>query len=226
MKKILILPLALTIAVPVHANFLSEIATGLDIRMEQVHGTPRAAGQLGRDVYVHHGNILTDDYRLHIPTTMYIRAGGGFVFDDQNAMDGWTANIAIGLNMNQWFRWEMGYLQNNITLNDDSRITTHQIEGAMYFDLIRRWRGTGDIANRRPVVPFIGTGVGAGLYTGDNINSGMMWNPFVAMGVQFQISDLTGFDVTARYGWLMNADFDGRKDPTTFNIIGALRFNF
>ena len=85
MKKISVLALLMT---TIGANaatydadkFRSEILTGVDMigARATVNEIPISApGELGREVYEITGAINPDDIQMYIPTSMYVRMGGG-----------------------------------------------------------------------------------------------------------------------------------------------------
>ena len=95
------------------ARFQDEVLTGLDIigATANMNTTPaRADGELGLEVYEIADTVSSDDMRIFIPTSMYMRMGGGlnlgFATDQAkylgkkyNASGGYTTQIGLGWNL-------------------------------------------------------------------------------------------------------------------------------
>ncbi|MCL2369323.1 MAG: hypothetical protein FWC83_01455 [Alphaproteobacteria bacterium] len=245
MKKLLIVHCSLLIALApaAHANFANEVARGIGMSIERTFEAPPAMGELGRDVYQREGAILGgEQYRLHIPTSNYIRIGGGIVpgVVSDVVHSGYAININYGWKLSSFVRAEVGFLHNSFDWQDNAgSATTRQIDAALYFDLIRRQVGRGDVMITRPVVPFFGFGGGIGHFDIENRQvgpsldlgrDGMFWTPFVVLGVNVPITDLFGIDLTYRYGWIMTDDFGwesgASRNPGFSTVMASVRFNF
>ena len=65
-------------------KFRNEILTGVDMIGARATATQipiDAPGELGREVYEIQDAVIADDIQMYIPTSMYVRMGGGMTLD-------------------------------------------------------------------------------------------------------------------------------------------------
>lgn len=231
------------------SNFRSEVSEGLDLigarktakKIEEV-----APGELGREVYIVSNAVSNDNIRLYIPTSMYVRMGGGlnlggatngayFNGKEYESSGGYTTQIGLGWNLSSFVRAEID-LQNTVLKFpdlDDQQATQQSIGGMLYFDLARRYVQTGDVTRRRTFVPFIGVGAGVGVYEFEGTggaNGVSILAPRAVAGLNIMLTDLMGIDVAYQYqmnigngfGWNVR---DGGTDSIS-NVIATIRMNF
>ena len=256
MKKISVLAIfaALTSVSDAHAaysdsKFRAEVIEGLDlIGARETFSTIEevAPGELGREVYQVADAVDASDMRLYVPTSMYMRMGGGlnlgFVTDkaqfdgkEYESSGSYTAQIGLGWNLSSYVRAEID-LQNSVfkfSDLDNYQATQQSIGGMLYFDLARRYVQTGDVTRRRTFVPFIGFGAGVGVYEFEGTggaNGVAIMAPRAAFGFNVMFTDLIGIDVAYQYqmnighgfGWNVR---DGGVDNIS-NIMATIRMNF
>lgn len=230
-------------------RFQDEVLTGLDLisARETINTTPtRADGELGLEVYEVAGSISSDDMRVFVPTTMYMRMGGGlnlgFATDKAQYMDqeyeasgGYTTQIGLGWNLSSYVRTEIDFQQMTLKFSDlDNHQATYQtIGGTLYFDFARRYVQTGDVTRRRTFVPYMGIGVGLGTYEfeGTSGSDGLVIAaPRASFGFNVMFSDLIGIDIAYQYQMMVGNGFgwgvrSGGVDNIS-NIMATLRVNF
>lgn len=231
------------------ARFTDEVSTGLDIisAHETIDTTPtQADGELGLEVYEIADAVDTSDIRMFIPTSMYMRMGGGlnlgFATDkaqyqgqEYKASGGYTTQIGLGWNLSSYVRTELDFQQMTLKFSElDDHVAEYQtIGGTLYFDLARRYVQTGDITRRRTFVPYMGIGAAVGTYEfqGTNGADGMVIAaPRATFGFNIMLSDLIGIDIAYQYqmmigngyGWGGNS---GGVDNIS-NIMASIRANF
>lgn len=230
-------------------QFRSEILTGVDIISARANADviPDAApGALGADVYRTVGAVDSSDTKLFIPTTMYVRMGGGlnlgfatdqakFFGEKYDASGGYTAQIGLGWNLSSYVRTEIDLQTTTLTFSDlDDFAANYNTAGAMlYFDFARRYVQTGDITRRRTFVPFMGLGAGMGYY-GFEGQSGadgfVIAAPRAAVGFNVMLNDLIGIDIMYQYQMMIGNGYgwDVRRGgvDNISNIMASLRVNF
>ncbi len=226
----------------------SEIVEGVDIRVarttaDTVDDAP--AGQLGYEVYETRHGAYDSDVTVYIPTSMYVRGGAGMalgfasdragVGDTKYEMsDSWNVQLGLGWNLSSYVRGEFDF--QNETFNfrdlDDAQALSRQVGATLYFDLLRRWYRTGDVTQRRRLVPFIGFGTGVGTYEfqGDGGADGFFVAPRGVVGVNVMLNDLIGIDLAWQYQMRIGNGFGwnvrhGGVDNVN-NVMVSLRANF
>lgn len=230
-------------------QFRNEILTGVDIISARVNADvipDTAPGALGADVYQTVGAVDASDTRLFIPTTIYVRMGGGlnlgFATDQAkvgnnkyDASGGYTTQIGLGCNLSSYVRTEIDLQTMTLKFSDlDDLSANYKTAGAMlYFDFARRYVQTGDITRRRTFVPFMGIGAGFGAYDFDGANGS---DGFViaalraSVGFNIMLNDLIGIDVMYQYQMMIGNGFgwDTRRGgvDNISNIMASLRVNF
>ena len=230
-------------------QFRNEILTGVDIISARVNADvipDTAPGALGADVYQTVGAVDTSDTRLFIPTTMYVRMGGGlnlgFATDQAKVGDnkydasgGYTTQIGLGWNLSSYVRTEIDLQTMTLKFSDlDDLSANYKTAGAMlYFDFARRYVQTGDITRRRTFVPFMGIGAGFGAYDFDGANGSdgfVIAAPRASVGFNIMLNDLIGIDVMYQYQMMIGNGFgwDTRRGgvDNISNIMASLRVNF
>ena len=254
MKKISCLVIALLTVMPAHAKysnslFKSEVSHGLDIigAERNVDVIPDdAPGALGRDVYQKVGVVDNSDITMFIPTTMYMRAGGGFNLPfatDYAGFDGkkyessgsYTTQIGLGWNMSSYVRTEIDAQFSTFTFHNlENRAANYQTLGAMlYFDFARRYVQTGDVTRMRHFVPFMGVGAGFGHYEFEGAggsNGFVIAAPRATLGFNVMLTDVIGIDVAYQYQMMIGNGFGwgvrhGGVDNIS-NVIASFRVNF
>ena len=254
MKKISCLVIAMLLAMPAHAKysdgqFKSEVSRGLDIVGAQLNVDvipDDAPGALGRDVYQKVGVVDNSDITMFIPTTMYVRAGGGFNLGfatDYAGFNGkkyessgsYTTQIGLGWNMSSYVRTEIDAQMSTFTFSDlKNRQANYQTLGAMlYFDFARRYVQTGDVTRMRHFVPFMGIGAGFGRYEfegADGANGFVIAAPRATLGFNVMLTDLIGIDIAYQYQMMIGHGFgwgvrNGGVDNIS-NVIASFRVNF
>lgn len=256
MKKIGYLGIfAVVLASPAMASydadaFRDEITEGLDLVGARANADvlPDAApGELGLDVYQTADAVQDEDVQLFIPTSLYMRAGGGinlgFATDQAHIADqgytswkSWTTQIGIGWNLSSYVRTEIDFQESTFTFDglDDTMQASYQTMGGMlYFDFARRYVQTGDITYRRAFVPFMGLGVAAGFYQFDGTggaNGFVIAAPRAVLGFNVMLNDLIGIDIMYQYQMMIGNGFGwdvraGGVDNIS-NVIASFRVNF
>ena len=229
-------------------QFRAEIAEGLDLvgARENVDVADVAPGELGLDVYQSADAVQNDDIQMFIPTSLYLRAGGGinlgFATDDAHVGDvgytswnSWTTQIGLGWNLSSYVRTEIDFQESTFTFDKlDNANASYQTLGAMlYFDFARRYVQTGDITHRRAFVPFMGLGVAGGFYQFDGTNGAngfVIAAPRAVLGFNVMLNDLIGIDIMYQYQMMIGNGFGwdvraGGVDNIS-NVIASFRVNF
>jgi hypothetical protein len=205
-----------------------------------------APGELGQEVYEVAGAVQSDDVKMFIPTTMYVRLGAGlnlgfatdkakYQGEEFESSGSWTTQIGLGWNLSSYVRAEID-LQNSVFKFadlDNRQATQQSIGGMLYFDLMRRYVQSGDVTHRRPFVPFIGVGGGLGIYEfeGSGGASGIaIIAPRVTAGLNVMFTDLIGIDIAYQYQMNIGHGFgwgvrDGGSNNIS-NIMATVRMNF
>ncbi len=206
-------------------------------------------GEMGHEVFYDDRPVEYDednDYRLFIPTSMYMRMGGGMnlgfatkkarVGDEKYASkDSWNLLVGLGWNMSSYVRTEIEFQRSSFRFTDLPGETAYynMFNGMLYFDLARRYVQNGDITYRRTIVPFMGFGAGVGMYdfNGGNGASGLtVAAPRAEFGVNFMITDMIGIDVYYQYQMLIEHGFGWNTTRAGVdgisNIMATFRVNF
>lgn len=230
------------------SSLLRETRRGVDIigAERNVHRIPDAApGELGRDVYINAGAVNDDSVKMFIPTTAYVRIGGGLnlPFATDKAMFGgqkyktsgaWTTQIGIGLNLFSYVRTELDFQESTFEFSDldNMHASTQSLGGMLYFDLARRYVIRGDVTQRRTFVPYFGIGAGVANYKFDGAGGTdgvVVAAPRGVVGFNVMFTDIIGVDVYWQYQMLLGTKFgwNASRDTTSVsNIMAALRVNF
>ncbi|MBR4860281.1 MAG: hypothetical protein IKV10_03195 [Alphaproteobacteria bacterium] len=254
MKKVSYVLIAMLVASPALAGFdadlfVSEITRGVDV-VSAPHVAPNiiddAPGALGAEVYETAGVIENIDTRMFIPTSMYLRMGGGlnlgfatsdayFNGDKYESSGSYTTQIGLGWNLSSYVRTELDFQTTTLKFSDlDDLAANYQTFGGMlYFDLARRFVQLGDITHRRTFVPFIGVGAALGAYrfNGENGADGaVIAVPRAVLGFNVMFNDLIGLDVYYQYQMMISNGF-GWNAPHSgvdgiSNIMASFRVNF
>lgn len=230
------------------ATFRAEVLEGLDLvgARANVDVADPAAGELGLDVYQSADAVQNEDIQLFIPTSMYMRAGGGmnlgfasdwaYVGDAKyESWNSWTTQIGLGWNLSSYVRTELDFQESTFNFDglDNAGASYQTFGGMLYFDFARRYVQTGDITYRRTFVPFMGLGIAAGFYQFDGTggaNGFVIAAPRATVGFNVMLTDLIGIDIMYQYqmmigngfGWNVRA---GGVDNIS-NIIASFRVNF
>ena len=245
--------LALVVVLPANAashrgQFVREVRRGADIvgTAKNIDTPDAAPGELGLDVYQSVGVAKNPDVRMFIPTTMYVRAGGGlnlgFATDKANfgnskhaAQDGYTAKIGLGWNLSSYVRTEIDFQSTTLKFSDLKNFNANYqtIGGMLYFDLARRYVQHGDITHMRHFVPFMGFGAGFGHYEFEGANGAngfVVAAPRAELGFNVMITDLIGVDIAYQYHMMIGHGFgwntDGKGANSMSNVIASFRVNF
>ena len=229
--------------------FVQEIERGVDIV-----AAPRIApnviaeapGALGAEVYETAPITKDENTRLFIPTSMYVRMGGGlnlgfasskaFYGDAEYESSGsYTTQIGLGWNLSSYVRGELDFQTATFKFSDlDNMSANYQTFGGMlYFDFARRYVALGDVTYRRTFVPFMGIGASLGAYRFDGANGAdgaILAVPRAALGFNIMFNDLIGLDVYYQYQMMIGNGFGwdaprGGVDSIS-NIMASFRVNF
>ena len=207
------------------------------------------SGELGHEVFYDVRPVEydeDDEYRLFIPTNMYVRMGGGLnlgfatkkarVGDETYASKAsWNVLVGLGWNWSSYVRTEIEFQRSSFKFSDLDDASAHynMFNGMLYFDFARRYVQNGDITYRRTIVPFMGFGAGVGMYDFDGTDGAKgltVAAPRAEFGVNFMITDLIGIDVYYQYQMLSEHGFGwnttrGGVDNIS-NIMATFRMNF
>ena len=203
-------------------------------------------GELGQEVFYDMSNTTKADYEMFIPTTMYLRLGGGLnipfattdadVFEHKQPTQGaWNATIGLGWNMSSYVRTELAFQESTFKFKGVSNLhaSYHTLNGMLYFDFLRRYVHSGDITYRRVFVPFMGLGVGVGTYNfigTDGANGLVVAAPRAELGMNFMLNDLIGLDIAYQYQMFIENGFGWDTKNTSVdnisNIMATIRVNF
>jgi hypothetical protein len=241
MKKTILLLSILPAAA--FADFKKEVESGL-ARASNPRPETSAFGSLGRDVYNNHDNSIKD-YKLFIPTDMYVRLGGGanVPFASGRALTaegrreisgGWNTLIGLGFDMSSYVRLELDYQGSTFGFSKSPDLSAHmeEIGGMIYFDFARRYVMNGDITTRRTFIPFMGLGLGAGGYKFDEADGigGKFIAPRAALGATIMFSDLLGLDIMYQQKLMINDGFGWGEKHSEFttlgNITASIKYSF
>ena len=254
MKKISLLSiLMISFSMPVFAGyspdaFKAEIIEGLDLvsARENVDLPEFASGEMGLEVYQTADNVPNEDMQLFIPTSMYIRAGGGFnlgfatdkakIGDKEYESSGsWTTQIGLGWNLSSYVRTEIDLQESTFNFSglDDMQASYQTVGGMLYFDFARRYVMSGDITTRRTFVPFMGIGAALGQYRFDGETGAdgfVVAAPRATLGFNVMLNDLIGLDIMYQYQMMIGNGFgwnvrEGGVDNIS-NIVASFRVNF
>lgn len=227
-------------------RFGGEVADGIDMVVvyETFDETPTVApGELGRDVYETYNT--TSDLGVYIPTTMYMRMGGGLnigAFTKDAELDGgshsaqhsYIAQIGLGWHLSSYVRTDIDFQAISLGFSGlDAHARYRTLGGNLYFDLRRRYVMTGDMTTRRDFVPFIGFGAAVGQYKFDAADGvsgpdGLLIAPRATIGVNIAFTDLVGLDLMYQHSLIVSDGFgwNGGKSAGMGNVMASLRFNF
>jgi len=195
------------------------------------------------------GETTAPKTKIHIPTNMYIRMGGGWTaefisghakYSDgrANIEGGYAIALGLGWNLSPITRAEIAYNQNQFDFaGTDKGAITHQLVGMLYFDLVNKYVARASAIKLRPFVPFFGLGVGTGWLAFDDMadpiepgQSGMFWAPRAEIGVNIAIRNSFGIDLAYRYEMYITDKFGWQggesKNPFISNFMASVRFNF
>ena len=233
--------------------FRGEVLNGLgSTRTQRVSGDMTAAsyagvyGEMGQEVMYDTVPAEPSEYDLFVPTSMYVRMGGGlnigaatkkarFGNETHKSKNSWNVLIGLGWNMSSYVRTEIAFQESSFEFKDLPDLTAdyHTLNGMLYFDFLRRYVQTGDITYRRSFVPFMGIGAGIGEYefSGDGGSGGfLVVVPRLELGMNFMLNDMIGLDIAYQYqmnighgfGW--NTSRNGVDNIS--NIMATIRVNF
>ena len=229
--------------------FVREIKTGVDVVSAPIVATytiEDAPGALGLEVYEKAGAVSSDDVRMFIPTSMYVRMGGGLNLggatsramyngDKYEASVSYTTQIGLGWNLSSYVRTELDFQTMTLKFSDVDNVAANYqtIGGMLYFDLARRYVQTGDITHRRSFVPFVGIGAGFGAYEFDGADGAdgfVFAAPRASVGFNVMFTDLIGVDIYYQYQMMIGNGFGwgahvGGCDDIS-NIMATFRVNF
>jgi len=206
-------------------------------------------GEMGREVFYDEKPVEYDDgeeYRLFIPTSMYMRAGAGMNLgfatkkarvgnETYPSKDSWTMLFGLGWNMSSYVRTELEFQRSIFRFNElaDKKAYYNMINGMLYFDLARRYVQDGDITYRRTIVPFMGFGAGIGMYDfgGAGGASGLSVPvPRAELGLNFMITDMIGIDIYYQYQLFVERGFGWNTTKhsadSVSNVMLTFRMNF
>lgn len=230
-------------------KFRKEIGRGLDLISAETTYTniiDDAPGELGQEVYEHVDVVSTDDMRVFVPTTHYVRMGAGlnlgFATDaakfqgiEYESSGSYTTKIGLGWNLSSYVRTEIDFQNTAFKFSDlDGKQATQQsIGGMLYFDFARRYVQSGDITKRRTFVPFMGLGAGFGTYEFEGkggANGIFIAAPRAELGFNIKLNELIGIDVAYQYQMMIGHGFgwdvrDGGVDNIS-NIMATVRAEF
>lgn len=229
-------------------QFRAEVLEGVDLvaARENINKPDLAPGELGLEVYQSADAGYDSDIQMFIPTSMYMRAGGGLnlpfatdkakIGDKEYSSSGsWTTQIGLGWNLSSYVRTEIDFQESTFNFSeiDDAQANYQTFGGMLYFDFARRYIQTGDITYRRRFVPFMGIGAAAGAYKFDGPNGAsgfVITAPRATLGFNIMLNDLIGIDIMYQYqmmigngfGWNVRA---GGVDNVS-NVMASFRVNF
>lgn len=232
-----------------NGDWLAEVKTGVDMVTAPIiaeRTVDAAPGALGLEVYQTVDAVDTTDTQMYIPTTKYVRIGGGLnlgfatdsaMFDgtEYDASGSYTVQLGLGWNLSSYVRTELDFQMAEFKFSDlDDKFATYRTVGGMlYFDFARRYVQMGDITHRRTFVPFMGLGAAFGQYefAGANGADGfVIAAPRAVLGFNVMFNDLIGLDIYYQYQMMIGRGFGwdvraGGVDNIS-NIMAAFRVNF
>lgn len=230
-------------------QFRAEVLEGLDLVSARLNVDvipDDAPGELGAEVYQTEGSAYTDGMRVFVPTSMYVRGGGGLNLgfatskakyngNKYESSGSWTTFMGLGWNLSSFVRAEIDFQTTTLEFSDlDMGPAEYQnLTGMLYFDLVRRYVQTGDITYRRVFVPFIGMGAGVGHYLfngAEGANGFAVSASTASAGFSIMLNDLINLDIMYQYqmmigqgfGWGINSD----SVSSISNITASFRVNF
>ncbi len=205
-----------------------------------------AYGELGQEVFYDESPAKNEDYNIFVPTTMYVRMGGGlnisgatkkarFDGERHDSKGSWNVLLGLGWNMSSYVRTEIAFQQSTFEFKDLSNLSAdyHTLNGMLYFDFARRYVHSGDITYRRTFVPFMGIGAGIGTYdfTGANGAGGfLVVAPRLELGMNFMLNDMIGLDIAYQYQMNIGHGFGWNTSRSGVdnvgNVMATIRVNF
>ncbi len=231
------------------AKFMREVGRGLDIISAQTTAPvieEVAPGELGAEVYEFAGAVSDTNIQMFIPTSMYMRIGGGlnlgFATDhaqyngrEYESSGSYTTQIGLGWNLSSYVRTEIDFQNSAFKFSDldNHRATYQTIGGMLYFDFARRYVQTGDVTHRRTFVPYMGIGAAFGAYEFQGANGAhgaVIAAPRATLGFNVMLTDLFGIDIAYQYQMMIGDGFGwdvraGGVDNIS-NIMASIRMNF
>lgn len=229
-------------------RFGGEVRDGIDIVVvrETFDETPAPApGELGRDVYETSDAMADSSLGVFIPTTMYMRMGGGMNIGaassaaklgdgSHDARHGYLATIGLGWNLSSYVRADVDFQSLTLGFSGlDAHARYRMLGGNLYLDLRRRFVMTGDVTTRRTFVPFVGVGAAVGQYRFDAADGvagpdGLVIAPRAMAGINIAFSDLVGLDLMYQHSLFISDGYGwhGGKSAGVGNVMASLRFNF
>lgn len=221
-------------------------ATGR-VRNDSLNGTI-AYGEMGREVFydVKDTKASDDEYSLFIPTSMYVRMGGGMNLgvatkkardggETHQARNSWNVLLGLGWNMSSYVRTELAFQETTFRFKDidELKANYNMLNGMLYFDFARRYVQAGDVTYRRTIVPFMGLGMGIGEYNFDGANgaNGMVVAaPRAELGVNFMFNNTVGLDLAYQYQLMFGHGFGWNTSRSgadgMSNLMATIRVNF
>ena len=232
--------------------FRGEVLRGLDSKnySRTIDATATsyagAYGELGQEVFYDKSPAKdSETYDMFIPTTMYVRMGGGLnisgattkarVGNEKHASkNSWNVLLGLGWNMSSYVRGEIAFQESNFEFKDltDMYANYHMLSGMLYFDFARRYVYSGDITYRRTFVPFMAIGAGIGEYefSGADGADGFVVAPRFELGMNFMLNDTIGLDVAYQYQMNISHGFGwniaGHSVDNISNVMATIRVNF
>ncbi len=228
-------------------RFQSEIMQGLDLISARTTVVEEVApGELGREVYEIATAVDMPEIQMFIPTTMYVRMGGGLNLGfattkaayngaEYESSGSYSTQIGLGWNLSSYVRTEIDFQASTFTFSDltDMQATSKTIGGMLYFDFARRYVQTGDITRRRTFVPFMGLGAGVGVYEFEGAggaDGALIAAPRATLGFNVMFTDLIGIDIAYQYQMIIGNGFGwdtraGGVDNIS-NLMATFRVNF
>ena len=202
-------------------------------------------GELGQEVMYDEIPATNEDYNLFIPTSMYVRMGGGLNIagatkkarmgnEKHESKNSWSALIGLGWNMSSYVRTEIAFQESSFEFKGvDASADYHTLNGMLYFDFARRYVQSGDITYRRTFVPFMGIGAGIGEYkfAGDAGADGfLVVAPRLELGMNFMFNDMIGLDIAYQYQMNISHGFGWNTSRSGVdnigNVMATIRANF
>lgn len=230
------------------ARFRREVSDGVDVFTAKTNvkvQQDEAPGQLGLEVYQTKTEMPEGGLGIFIPTTMYVRLGGGvnlgFASDkvslgntSTELSGGWDAQMGLGWNLSSYVRTELDFQTQTFKFsqNQDALATTRNFGGNLYFDFARRYVRTGDVIRRRTLVPFMGLGAGIGNYNFEGANgaSGDFIAPRAILGLNVMVNDLVGIDLAYQYQMFIGNGFGWNTSnggvQSLSDLMLSIRMNF
>ncbi len=229
-------------------SFKREVKTGVDMFVAPTIAEiqpENAIGELGQKIYETPTQAKNPDHNIFIPTSMYVRMGGGltlpFATDSANSFGtsydidyGYSTQIGLGWNLSSYVRTEIDFQHSELAFQDIKPNAQYDTIGTMlYFDFARRYVLSGDITYRRTFVPFMGIGASIGAYQfqgNDGADGMVIAAPRATLGFNIMLNDLIGIDIAYQYQMMIGNGFGwgahrGGVDNVS-NIMATVRANF